>query len=261
VLHEACRVFRRGFTDPLGRPQWRRSIEQAISPDPVGSSYLRWVVEKYEVGNLRQTLWLRMRVADPTIRRVHRSGKRNLPDAVKAKRKAACLELLTLDCTHCMFMASVVWIDQKKGWTTPEGEWVYAGLDEYTSKDFPIPHDATNKRHLCFYIAVNAYLGPVGIYFVTGTHGEKNGFKVRITLGLACHILGCITPSYGSYLQARAATCAAPSVTTKGYHCSASAVHTTLEQMPACQIQCLLLSAWPQLFRACCCMRALFQPP
>lgn len=176
-LHLACEEFKHGWEDQWGRKHYYRSIDEAIS-GPFSNDYLVWLVDQFDVKDIRKTLWRRMLTADSDIRHILRSVKHNFTNVEKTKRMEAAAQHLASSKAHAMWLASIVWIDAKSGWTTPEGEWVYASAKDAADPGFPVPHNASTKLKLKFYIAVNALIGPVAIIFVSGTSGQAQVYKV-----------------------------------------------------------------------------------
>jgi transposase len=178
VIKQCCKELKRGYTDDAGRHWHYSSIEDALNTD-YGSPYMRDIVVKYEVVNVRETLWARMLEADSDIGRVYRPAKHKHTDEQKAVRQRVARQRWDMGINElCLWLFTVVWIDAKCGYTDQRGEWVYCSIQESLKPGFEANRNGFPRKKLHFYIAVNALIGPVDIIFVTGTTGDKRIYKV-----------------------------------------------------------------------------------
>lgn len=181
VLLQCIEEWNKGWTDSKGTKWYYESIEAAVN-GPYPNGYLVWVVDQYDVKNLRATLWERMLEADPTLQLRRRPKKHVFTAAQMQLRINFTGEKLAYGILLPVLLMSVVFIDAKKGWTESEGEWVYASKDEAEGEEFIVPKNRWVKKKMVFYVAVNALIGPVKLFFCSGTTGYKTPYKVSMGL-------------------------------------------------------------------------------
>lgn len=201
VIEECCQAWNAGWVDGQGTKWFWGSIEAAVA-EVDGCDFLRGVVEDYGVKNVRATLWQRMLAASPTMRLRRRPFKWPFTDAQRLVRIHYCSEKLAM-ADLLQRLKAVVWIDAKKLYTRSNRDFVYCDAASAELPDFMVPETRFPKHKLHFYIAVNAMLGPVKAWFVTGTSGiKKTRAKVYTVRSARLYLALYITQLLWGYARA-----------------------------------------------------------
>lgn len=177
AIDVCCARFKRGYTDSAGMQRYFTSFNEAYDGhyrDP----FIVEIVDQFGVRSVNETVFRRMREHDPDLVKVKQPVKHKFTDDERRCRREVAREFHKMgDAALLSRLLATVWVDQKKGWVSEQGEWVYTSRETAAKPSFYLPWQRKAPK-LCFYVAVNAVVGPVGLVHVTGTEGLKTRYKV-----------------------------------------------------------------------------------
>lgn len=175
LVHELLGWRKAGMTAPYA------SIHRFCVDNPTAKKI------KAKTGVCTETIRRQLHAQLPRLSRVLLKVKAKLTEAHKSARVNACKRLLRVPLKELEW---VVWVDAKTLYVNLNHRYGWIDKASATPEDHVLQHHLAGKssRSTCqvkYYAAVNAKVGTIGLYFITGTTGmpaNRDGLNYKVSL-------------------------------------------------------------------------------